>query len=108
MIDQTDVSEGMEERPPQSQSTDPDMAGPQPDQGAHRSLDAEWEHWEARQAAPVDLAERPADAAPDAVPDDLPPIAATPAPRSAVSASAAGMALLAFRLRADQSGPADP
>mgnify|MGYP000948042177 CR=1 FL=1 len=107
VIDQTDVSEGMEERPPQSQSTDPDTAAPEPDQGAHRSLDAEWEQWEARHAAPVDVAEQPAGAAPDAVPDDRPPIAATPAPHGAVSASAAGTALLAFRLRADRSGPAD-
>ena len=54
VIDQTDASEGMEERPPEAQSVPRQDEAPQADEGAEAKPDSAWQRWESRYAAPGD------------------------------------------------------
>jgi hypothetical protein len=91
VIDQTDASEGMEERAPQMQIDQPDTATPDLDDSTSNSPDATWERWETRNSATETLS------------DDAASVADTAPATQTTGASAAGTALLAFRLRANRS-----
>ena len=91
VIDQTDASEGMEERAPQMQIDQPDAAAPDLDDSTSNSPDETWERWEARNSTT------------ELVSDDVESIADPPSATQRAGASTAGTALLAFRLRANRS-----
>jgi hypothetical protein len=109
VIDQTDASEGMEERPPQSQSTQPGPVAPDASDSTRNSTDSMWEQWESRQAAAVTIVETPdaTEGGEKAIPENAQPNAAAPAAIQSASTSAVGATLLAFRLRSSRSGHAD-
>ncbi len=56
VVDQTDASEGMEERPPEAQSVPRQDEAPPADEGAETVPDSAWQQWESRYAVPGDQA----------------------------------------------------
>ncbi|NLY01854.1 MAG: hypothetical protein GXY83_37690, partial [Rhodopirellula sp.] len=118
VVDHSDAAEGIDERPPQSHTTEPTSTGfADPDQVQVESPHRAWEEWEHAQSQPVGDAEdstvdsSSGEQLPETTSAPIPapasvtiPDAATPDTGSAsyLSApiSAAGSAVLAFRLRA--------
>ena len=96
VIDQTDASEGMEERAPQMQPDPPDAVAPNAGDSTHNSQDTTWERWEARHSGIGPIV------------DGDEPVANTPtAAVRAAGSSMVGTALLAFRLRANRDQDAE-
>ena len=87
VIDQTDASEGMEERAPQMETPEPETVAPPVESSSSHSLNEAWERWEARNSAT------------DAGFDDSESTGEAATLRTA-GTSAVGFALLAFRIRA--------
>ena len=90
VIDQTDASEGMEERAPQMQTEQPEHTAPGLDDSTQNSSEATWKRWGEHHSAPNRHL------------DGTEPTAATSTAMEAMGTSTAGAALLAFRFRAKQ------
>ncbi len=102
VIDQTDASEGIEERPPQSQSVLPEKVTPEENVSGPGPLTSTWEQWETRHARlPVanEPANDPAEAPGDGSVQEAEPAAVVSDAARAGGPSVLGTVLLAYRLR---------
>jgi PKD repeat protein len=103
VIDRTDASEGIEERPPQSQTVLPETVPPEADQSTRNPVTSTWEQWEARRSvssAANETTADPGESARDGTSGDAEPAAMPPAALQTGGSSVLGTTLLAYRLRA--------